>query len=211
MVLSLCILGTGVFFLIKHLMKEKSYPDYSLEWRFGDNATEKFVENNEKSLELLKNYRQHLPYQGKYKPDMPAGDCKIDHLYANDYPAYYAGYYFNVDGQLVVMIKASYFKEKYRNCDWYEELAKMFESEDFACCPRKYSYPELINAMSDVSQNGSVAQLLENAGIEYWGYGIGDYENHIKMSFRTEEDAEKARTVIKSDIYYIEVSGEPYF
>ena len=203
-------LSVSFIFGIK-LKTMKAEAEYSLERLFGDNATDKFDENNKKSLVLLKNFRQYLPYQGKYKPEKPIGDCKMDSLLADDYPAYYAGYYFNVDGQLVVMIKESYFKKKYRKCDWYKELVKMFASEDFTCCSRKYSYPDLINAMSDVSPNGSMTKLLNNAGVEHWGYGIDNYENRVDLRFGTEDDAEKAQSVIRSDIYNIYVSGEPNF
>lgn len=191
--------------LLRH---NRAYDDfYSMELNTSVDTTKKFDENCKKVYQMTDRFLKSLPYSGKYPAGKATGQYTIDTIPADGYPDYYAGKYINVDGKLIILIKESYFKEKYRKCDWYKELTEMLGSEDFGCRPAKYNYTELINGMSDYAW-GFLGQTMKDLGIESSGAGLSDYENRICIRVKTEEDEQKVQTLLPNDMYQTEVFDE---
>ena len=123
----------------------KAYADYYSYEQFDLNMTAEvsaeFIENQNRANKMFSQFvMEKLPYQGKYKAPAATGEYTVDGNRADAYPDYFGGTYINVDGKLIVTIKDTYFEKRYREADWYKELAKMLGSEDFACRPVKYNY-----------------------------------------------------------------------
>ena len=63
----------------------------------------------------------------------------VNGIRAECYPDYFAGFYINVDGQLIVLINDEYSSTNYRGCEWYHEFVSIVESEEFFCRFVNYS------------------------------------------------------------------------
>ena len=205
------LLVMGVCLVLFLGNNNKAYADYYSYEQYDLNTTtevsEEFIENQNQANRMFTRFvMEELPYQGKYKAPAATGEYTVDGNRADAYPDYFGGNYINVDGKLIVTIKDTYFDKRYRESDWYKELAKMLGSEDFACRPVKYNYTELVNGMSDVVF-GSFSEMIKETGVEVVGIGLNDYKNQIVIDVQTEEDAEKINSVITTDLYSTEVVG----
>ena len=190
----------------------KAYADYYSYEQFDLNMTAEvsaeFIENQNRANKMFSQFvMEKLPYQGKYKAPAATGEYTVDGNRADAYPDYFGGTYINVDGKLIVTIKDTYFEKRYREADWYKELAKMLGSEDFACRPVKYNYTELVNGMSDMVF-GSLGKAIKEAGVEVVGFGVNDYSNGIVIDVKTEEDAAIVKSIATSDMFITAVVGD---
>ena len=206
------LLVMGVCLALFFGNNNKAYADYYSYEQFDLNMTAEvsaeFVENQNQANRMFTRFvMEKLPYQGKYKAPAATGEYTVDGNRADAYPDYFGGNYINVDGKLIVTIKDTYFDKRYRESDWYKELAKMLGSEDFACRPVKYNYTELVNGMSDMVF-GSLGKTIKDAGVEVVGVGVNDYENRIVIEVKTEEDAAIVKSIATSDMYTVEVVGD---
>lgn len=206
------LLVMGVCLALFFGNNNKAYADYYSYEQFDLNMTAEvsaeFIENQNRANKMFSQFvMEKLPYQGKYKAPAATGEYTVDGNRADAYPDYFGGTYINVDGKLIVTIKDTYFEKRYREADWYKELAKMLGSEDFACRPVKYNYTELVNGMSDMVF-GSLRKTIKDAGVEVVGVGLNDYENRIVIEVKTEEDAAIVKSIATSDMYTVEVVGD---
>ena len=206
------LLVMGVCLVLFLGNNNKAYADYYSYEQFDLNTTAEvsaeFVENQNQANRMFTRFvMEKLPYQGKYKAPAATGEYTVDGNRADAYPDYFGGNYINVDGKLIVTIKDTYFDKRYRESDWYKELANMLGSEDFACRPVKYNYTELVNGMSDMVF-GSLGKTIKDAGVEVVGVGLNDYENRIVIEVKTEEDAAIVKSIATSDMYTVEVVGD---
>lgn len=206
------LLVMGVCLALFFGNNNKAYADYYSYEQFDLNMTAEvsaeFIENQNRANKMFSQFvMEKLPYQGKYKAPAATGEYTVDGNRADAYPDYFGGTYINVDGKLIVTIKDTYFEKRYREADWYKELAKMLGSEDFACRPVKYNYTELVNGMSDMVF-GSLGKTIKDAGVEVVGVGLNDYENRIVIEVKTEEDAAIVKSIATSDMYTVEVVGD---
>ena len=188
--------------------KNKAYADYySLDPYIEDfntvaNLSPKVKENMRAADEMSDNFWGKLPYSGQYKPGAATGEYTVTGRRADEFPDYYCGMYFNVNGKLIVVIKESYYDKNYRESDWYTELSKMLGSEDFGCCSAKYNYTELVNGMSDLVF-GSLGKAISEAGVNVVDYRTLDYANRIRISVKTEEEADVVRSIVSSDMFTV--------
>ncbi|MCR5531313.1 MAG: hypothetical protein K6F26_05620 [Lachnospiraceae bacterium] len=200
-------------FLRYSLFPRKAYADYYSLEKYDErknvslNPSTEFSKNQEKSCEMFGRFLKELPYSGKYSVENSAGDYSVYGHSADAFPDYYGGEYINVDGKLIVAIKESYFKEKYRKCEWYKELARVFNCEDFGCRPVKYNYAELMSAAAKICKE-DVVQKFKEAGINNMTIGIDNYSNQVVISVESEEDKRIIQPFCEDDIYRIEVVGE---
>ena len=182
-------------------------------------VSEEFMENLHHTNDMIANLERSMPYEGKYKAtpavrepydleDLEDDEYSIYYGLSDveKYPDYFGGTYLNTDGKLVVQIKDTYFEKKYRKCDWYKELAKMYGSEDFACTPVKYNYIELSDEMYDFLCN--IRFELRDAGVGVVRVGVNYYRNNICVWVRTEEDKINAEKFLNNDIYSVIVAEE---
>lgn len=206
------LLVMGVCLVLFFGNNNKAYADYYSYEQFDLNMTAEvsaeFIENQNKANKMFSQFvMEKLPYQGKYKAPAATGEYTVDGNRADAYPDYFGGTYINVDGKLIVTIKDTYFEKRYREADWYKELAKMLGSEDFACRPVKYNYTELVNGMSDMAF-GSLGKAIKEAGVEVVGFGVNDYSNGIVIDVKTEEDAAIVKSIATSDMFITAVVGD---
>ena len=206
------LLVMGVCLALFFGNNNKAYADYYSYEQFDLNMTAEvsaeFIENQNRANKMFSQFvMEKLPYQGKYKAPAATGEYTVDGNRADAYPDYFGGTYINVDGKLIVTIKDTYFEKRYREADWYKELAKMLGSEDFACRPVKYNYTELVNGMSDMVF-GSLGKTIKDAGVEVVGVGLNDYENRIVIEVKTEEDAAIVKSIATSDMFITAVVGD---
>ena len=206
------LLVVGVCLVLFFGNNNKAYADYYSYEQFDLNMTAEvsaeFIENQNKANKMFSQFvMEKLPYQGKYKAPAATGEYTVDGNRADAYPDYFGGTYINVDGKLIVTIKDTYFEKRYREADWYKELAKMLGSEDFACRPVKYNYTELVNGMSDMAF-GSLGKAIKEAGVEVVGFGVNDYSNGIVIDVKTEEDAAIVKSIATSDMFITAVVGD---
>ncbi|MBQ1733493.1 MAG: hypothetical protein II038_01295 [Lachnospiraceae bacterium] len=206
------LLVMGVCLALFFGNNNKAYADYYSYEQFDLNMTAEvsaeFIENQNRANKMFSQFvMEKLPYQGKYKAPAATGEYTVDGNRADAYPDYFGGTYINVDGKLIVTIKDTYFEKRYREADWYKELAKMLGSEDFACRPVKYNYTELVNGMSDMVF-GSLGKAIKDAGVEIVGVGLNDYVNGIIIDVRTEEDASLVKSIVTSDMYSTNIVGD---
>lgn len=166
--------------------------------------SQEIKENMSKADEMSRSFWGKLPYSGQYKPIAATGEYTVTGRRADEFPDYYCGKYFNVDGKLIVMIKENYFDENYRKCDWYKELSKMLGSEDFGCRPAKYNYTELVNGMSDLVY-GSLGKAIEEAGAKVVACSSNEYTNKIMIEVKTNEEADIVKAVATSDMFVVVV------
>lgn len=170
-------------------------------------VSEEFLKNYEHSTKMVDSFFYSLPYNSRYKAPASQGAYTMNGFCADEFPDYYAGMYFNVDGHLIIQIKSSYYEKSYRKCKWYSELAKMLGSENFACRPANYNFSDLMNGMSDIVFDELSKQLKEEQ-IETVEIGINDYLNQIEVEVRTDADAKRAEVILTSDMYKIVVVGD---
>lgn len=206
------LLVMGVCLVLFFGNNNKAYADYYSYEQFDLNMTAEvsaeFIENQNRANKMFSQFvMEKLPYQGKYKAPAATGEYTVDGNRADAYPDYFGGTYINVDGKLIVTIKDTYFEKRYREADWYKELAKMLGSEDFACRPVKYNYTELVNGMSDMAL-GSLGKAIKEAGVEVVGVGVNDYSNGIVIDVKTEEDAAIVKSIATSDMFITAVVGD---
>ena len=206
------LLVMGVCLVLFFGNNNKAYADYYSYEQFDLNMTAEvsaeFIENQNRANKMFSQFvMEKLPYQGKYKAPAATGEYTVDGNRADAYPDYFGGTYINVDGKLIVTIKDTYFEKRYREADWYKELAKMLGSEDFACRPVKYNYTELVNGMSDMAF-GSLGKAIKEAGVEVVGFGVNDYSNGIVIDVKTEEDAAIVKSIATSDMFITAVVGD---
>lgn len=206
------LLVMGVCLVLFFGNNNKAYADYYSYEQFDLNmiaeVSAEFIENQNKANKMFSQFvMEKLPYQGKYKAPAATGEYTVDGNRADAYPDYFGGTYINVDGKLIVTIKDTYFEKRYREADWYKELAKMLGSEDFACRPVKYNYTELVNGMSDMAF-GSLGKAIKEAGVEVVGFGVNDYSNGIVIDVKTEEDAAIVKSIATSDMFITAVVGD---
>lgn len=128
----------------------------------------------------------------------------VNGIRAECYPDYFAGFYINVDGQLIVLINDEYSSTNYRGCEWYHEFVSIVESEEFFCRFVNYSYTELIDAISNVTF-GSIAAELSDAGISVVSARINDYRNTVEVIVTRQEDYEAASSILNCEIYELSV------
>jgi len=83
---------------------------------------------------------------------------------AESFPPYYAGNYINTEGHLVVQIAEAFYSPDYKESDWYQEFVDIVGSENFYCHPVKYSFSELVNAISAVTI-GNLAEEFRKSPI----------------------------------------------
>lgn len=128
----------------------------------------------------------------------------VNGIRAEDYPDFFAGFYINTNGQLIVQIADDCFPEEYRQCDWYQSFVDIVNCEDFYCHQVRYSYSELIDAISDITY-GNKSVEFSDAGISIISAGINDYRNVIDVRVGSQADYEYVSGSLDSDIYSVSV------
>ncbi len=128
----------------------------------------------------------------------------VNGMRANAYPLYYAGAYINTDGNLVLQISEDYYKEDYKDCEWYTEFTNIVNSENFYSHPARHSYSELVNAISDITKGNLHKRIIEE-GLSITGAGINDYKNIIDVYVKNLEDYDRIVAILDSEWYYVEV------
>ncbi|MBR4731212.1 MAG: hypothetical protein IK081_00425 [Lachnospiraceae bacterium] len=129
----------------------------------------------------------------------------VNGIRAESFPEYYAGTYINEEGRLVVQIKDTYYSSNYKSSDWYSEFVQIVNSEAFYCHPVRYSYCELVNAISEVTLGELAKQFKAENGVMISIAYIDDYRNQVVVKFGSQEDYEAVIEKLNSDIYSVSV------
>lgn len=184
--------------------KAKEGEAFSLELNeLTENPSEEFLENQNEANAIYSRIFEYL--RETYGATCDDSVYTVNGIIAENYPAYFAGAYLNTEGRLVVQIVDSFYCSAYRESEWYQELVGIVGSEAFYCHPVKYSYSELINAISAVTL-GNLAEAFSADGIQIVDAAIDDYRNWIDVHFRTQEDYDAVISSLNSDIYSVSVA-----
>ncbi|MCQ2495639.1 MAG: hypothetical protein MJ131_03500 [Lachnospiraceae bacterium] len=236
--LAACIVGAVIGFTLWVIRINRGYNFVSFSdnagkssenyYRLDENTDPEATKRYQKSLSMINNFYDKLPYKGNFKeavaldryyPDSYGNGessesgspafYSVGGFSANDFPGYYAGHYFDAEGKLVIIIKADYYTDNYIISDWYRELQEMLESDKFTCTFAKYNYSELLNGMSDILF-GNLSVELKNAGVELWSVGISTGENYIGV-YVSAEFEKRVKKILKSDLYLVNVGEKMEF
>ena len=152
-------------------------------------ATCEAAENMKKANEMTRLFWESLPYRGKYKALIKAGE------------------YINVKGNLVVAVTKKYMRHNYRKKIWYEELVGVLGCEDFICRAVSNNYSVLVNGMSELAF-GMLGKSISEVTSGIVGYGINDYQNKVVIEVSSFEEAVKVEQLIPHEIYNTIVVGD---
>ena len=90
-----------------------------------------FLENQNEASAITDKFIKSLVEKNGISVD--DSEYTVNGMRANAYPLYYAGAYINTDGNLVLQISEDYYKEDYKDCEWYTEFTNIVNSENFYC------------------------------------------------------------------------------
>lgn len=168
----------------------------------SENLPDGFLNNQFEASKITTRFFETL--NEKYGTNTEDDVYTVNGICAKDYPAYFAGTFINTEGRLIVQIVENYYSEDYRETEWYQEFVEMVQSEKFACHPVKYSYGELIEAISSVTL-GDIKDELSKRGVSIVDAGINDYLNKVEIGVRNQEEYEIITDFLKSDIYSVSI------
>ena len=169
----------------------------------SENLSEQFKSNQATANTIMDRYYKYL--QKTYGTLHDSSVYTVNGLRAESFPEYYAGAYINEDGKLIVQITNKYYSSKYKKSDWYQELTGIVGSEDFYCNPVKYSYRELVNAISDITL-GDLAKQIKELGASSYTAGMNDYKNCVSVCIVGQEAYDAVIDKLSSDIYSVSVT-----
>ena len=175
--------------------------DFSLKMNTqSEDFSEDFKKNQAEATAITDRFYEYLRKTYGVAHD----DCvyMVNGLSAESFPEYYSGAYINEDGKLIVQIAERYYSAKYKKSDWYHEFVEIVENENFYCHPVKYSYRELINAISDVTL-GESAKQIKALGISTYIAVIDDCDNCVKVYFENQNDYDAVIDKLESDVYSV--------
>ena len=171
-----------------------------------DNLSEAFKNNWEVSKEIVDRFFTRMTEE--YGVTDEKGTYTVNGIRAENYPPYFAGFYINIDGQLIVQIKEEYFSANYRESKWYERFSEIVGSEAFFCHPVKYSYTDLMNAVSDI-MTGDLSREFADAGYGITKVVIDDCNNRIDVKVRDEKTLAYMSEHMDHNLYTLAVTDEP--
>ncbi len=131
----------------------------------------------------------------------------VNGVRAEYFPPYFGGAYINIEGKLIVQIVEEYYSSDYRESEWYRSFIEMVGREEFYCHPVRYSYSELIEAISEVSM-GSLSEAFSDLGIVNHSASIDDYRNQIEICVYSQDEYILVTDLLDSDIYYVTIRDE---
>lgn len=176
-------------------------PYYSLEVnRKKEGLSQEFFDNQNEAEVMKGRFISCL--LNTYTPSKKTDIYTVDGIGSDGYPEYYAGSYINTDGKLIIQIKDSFYSSQYRSSIWYKELVNYLGSEDFACNSVKYSYKDIIDAMTDLLF-GKYSEEFKQYGIVVTAAGIDDLANNIDVYI---DDADKLNIVeelLPNDLFVV--------
>ena len=168
-----------------------------------ENLTEGFIDNQNGANAITDRFFEYLRKVNGATHDDSV--YTVNGIRAEDFPAYFAGTYINEEGKLVVQITNTYYSSNYKDSDWYKEFTEIAESEAFYCHPVKYSYGELVNAISEVTL-GDLAKRLKTRGVSISIAYIDDYRNQVMVGFGSQLDYDAVIDELDSDIYSVQIT-----
>lgn len=168
----------------------------------SENLPEGFFENQQEANAIIENLYEYL--RQTYGATHDDSIYTVSGIRAEYFPPYYAGCYINVDGRLILQVVDSYYSSDYKNSDWYQEFVGIVGSENFYCHPVKYSYTELVNAISDVTL-GSLSEKFKASGFMIIDAGVDDYKNLVEVHFGSQTAYDVAINDLQSGIYSVSV------
>ncbi|MCR5531312.1 MAG: S1 family peptidase [Lachnospiraceae bacterium] len=168
----------------------------------SENLPEGFEDNQQLSIGVVTDFFDYL--NNTYGTVVDDSVYTVNGVSAGSFPSYYAGAYINTEGRLIIQVVEEYYTPNYRNSSWYQDFVRIVGSEEFFCHPVKYSYSELIEAISEVSM-GNLSQQLSSLGIVIGSAAINDYKNVIEIRVRSQNDSMIVASCIDSDIYEITI------
>ena len=139
-----------------------------------------------------------------YGTSISDSEYSVNGIVAENFPPYFAGTYINTEGHLVIQIVDEFYSPNYKESAWYQEIVEIVKSENFYCNPVKYSYADLINALSEVSI-GNLYKEFDAVGIVDFDAGINDYQNCIRITLHSQDDYDAVIGKLSSDIYSVSV------
>lgn len=163
-----------------------------------ENLPESFWINLREANDITTHFFAHLC--STYGSTVDDSVYTVNGILAENYPPYFGGTYINTEGRLVVQIVDMYYSENYKDSAWYQEFVGIVGSENFYCHPVKYSYAELINAISAVSL-GTLSESFSAIGVVNYEAGINDYSNVVSVTFGSQADYDSSIDLLNSDIY----------
>ncbi|MBE5861341.1 MAG: hypothetical protein E7295_00650 [Lachnospiraceae bacterium] len=166
----------------------------------SENLPEGFSENQREANMILNQFYMHLMQSCGTTYDDAV--YTVNGLRAENFPPYFAGAYINTEGRLIVQITDKYYTKNYKRTKWYKEFVEIVENENFYCHPVKYSYSELITALSNVTL-GDLAEELSARGVKIVAAGIDDYGNTIHVHVKGQEAYDIVMNILDSDIYTV--------
>lgn len=172
------------------------------------NPTDEFLDNQREANAITAKFFDYL--NEKYGTTCDDSIYTVNGIMAGDYPAYYGGAYINTEGHLVVQIEESYYSYDYKESSWYQEFTDIVANDNFYCHPVKYSYSELMDAISMMSL-GYLREEFRSLGVDYVEAGIDDYDNCVRVVFRNQEDYDLVIDKIPTDIYQVSVDEQERF
>ena len=168
-----------------------------------ENLSDEFWENQREAKAITDRFYEYLieTYGATYDASVYA----VNGTLAENFPPYFAGTYINTQGQLIVQIVETYYTANYRECDWYREFTEIVGSENFYCHPVRYSYEELINAISEVTL-GDFAVNFRQQNITILDAEIDEYGNRVVVHFHNQEEYDAVIGYLDSGIYSVSVA-----
>ena len=185
----------------------KRYTEEDYELHTSVIATCEAAENMKKANEMTRLFWASLPYRGKYKALIKAGEYTVNSFFADDFPDYFGGTYINVKGNLVVAVTKKYMRHNYRKKIWYKELIGIFGCEDFICRAVSNNYSKLVYGMSELAF-GMLGKSISEVTSGIVGYGINDYQNKVVIEVSSFEEAVKVEQLIPREIYNTIIVGD---
>lgn len=169
----------------------------------SENHTEDFIDNQNEACVINGRFFSYL--RKMYGITCDDQIFSVNGILAEDFPSYYAGSYINVEGNLVVQISEPYYTSDFRSAEWYHDFAEIVGTENFYCHPVKYSYSELMGAVSEV-MFGSISDEFADMDIRIVDAAIDDYHNCVVVHFKSQDEYDAVINRLSSDIYSVSVT-----
>ena len=169
----------------------------------SENLPEGFFENQAEACEITGRFFEYL--RNTYGATFDDSVYTVCGVRAESFPSYYAGNYINTEGRLVVQIAEAFYSPDYKESAWYQEFVDIVGTENFYRHPMKYSFSELVNAISSVTI-GNLAEDFSAIGVTIVDASIDEYTNRVYVHFGSQEDYDATITMLGTDIYSASVA-----
>ena len=203
LVIGIFLVATLSVLAIVKILNATTYATFPLKMNEQhENLTECFIDNQNVANGITDRFFEYLRKdKGTTHNDSV---YTVNGIRAEDFPTYFAGTYINEEGKLVVQITDTYYSSNYKDSEWYKEFTEIAQSEAFYCHPVKYSYSELVNAISEVTL-GDLAKHFKTKGVSISIAYIDDYRNQVIVGFRNQVDYDAVIDELDSDIYSVQI------